>query len=53
MTTAVEALRRELAPDLDLVALASNAVLGLTAEELDSYAEQLRSTLESEMEIFV
>jgi HD-like signal output (HDOD) protein len=41
------------APDLDLVNLPSNKVLGLSAAELDVMAQQLGDTLESEMEIFV
>lgn len=40
-------------PELDLPSLPSNAVLQLTAAELDSHAEAVRRTLESEMEIFV
>lgn len=40
-------------PDLDLVNLPSNRVLGFSAVELDMMAQQLADTLESEMEIFV
>ena len=41
------------APDIDLVALPSNQVLGFNDAELDMLSQQLRDTLESEMEIFV
>lgn len=40
-------------PELDLAALPSAGFLGFGADELDRMADQLRSTLESEMEIFV
>ncbi len=40
-------------PDLDLAGLQSNAVLKLSADEIERQADQLRRTLESEMEIFV
>lgn len=40
-------------PDLDIVSLPSNQVLGFNAVELDMMAQQLADTLESEMEIFV
>lgn len=41
------------APELDLLSLPSNQVLGFSAAELDVMAQQLGDTLESEMEIFV
>ena len=41
------------APDLDLATLPSNQFLGFSTVELDMLTQQLRDTLESEMEIFV
>ncbi len=40
-------------PDLDLATLPSNQVLGFSTVELEAMTQQLRDTLESEMEIFV
>jgi len=40
-------------PDIDLVALPSNATLGFTEEEFADLARQLQQTLEVEMEVFI
>ncbi len=40
-------------PDIDLVSLKSNEVLGFNEGEFEALTEQLSKTLESEMEIFV
>lgn len=41
------------APDLDLSALPSNAILGLPDTVFGETAERLRATLETEMEVFI